>query len=126
MKKIKRVVIALAVFMTVFANEVKAEEVLNIKATAYCYGTVTATGTSPKEGRTLAGRREWFGKIACVWEDRGDGIQPENFIGTYIVEDTGGQPIKDGYVIDIYMTDRNRCFEFGCKDVIVVLLDAEG
>lgn len=123
----RKIVIALLIIMIFSCRDVKAEEILNIKATAYCYNSGrTATGTIPKEGRTIAGKREWFGKIACVWEDKGDGIQPENFIGSYIVEDTGGEPIRKGYVVDVFIEDKKRAKEFGSKNVIVVLIDANG
>lgn len=128
MKKLIRKVITLTLLMMVcLPTKVKAEEVLNIKATAYCYNSgTTATGTIPKEGRTLAGKREWFGKIACVWEDKGNGIEPENFIGSFIVEDTGGEPIRKGYVVDVFIEDYEEAKKFGSKNVIVVLIDAKG
>lgn len=123
----KKIVTALLIIMIFGCRDVSAEEILNIKATAYCYNSGrTATGTIPKEGRTIAGKREWFGKIACLWEDNGDGIQPENFIGSYIVEDTGGEPIRKGYVVDVFIEDKARAKEFGSKNVIVVLIDANG
>ena len=107
--------------------KVQAAEIVQLKATAYCYNSgTTATGTEPEEGRTLAGKPEWFGKTAVIWEDKGNGIEPENYIGTYIVEDTGGDPIKNGYVVDIFIKELQQAKIFGTKNVIIQLIDAEG
>lgn len=123
----KLIIILAAGIFLMFPREAKAEELLNIKATAYCYNSgQTATQTVPLEGRTLAGKREWFGKTAYIWEDKGNGIEPENFIGIFTVEDTGGQPIRDGYVVDVFIKDYDRAIEFGCKRVYVWLVDAKG
>lgn len=123
----RKLLILTAILILAFPVKAKAHETLNIKATAYCYNSgQTATGTVPKEGRTLAGKREWFGKIACVWEDKGNGIEPENFIGNFVVEDTGGDAIRKGRVVDVFIEDYERAMKFGSKDVIVVLIDAEG
>ncbi len=116
-----------AVLLTLKQTSVKADELLNIKATAYCYNSgQTATQTIPMEGRTLAGKREWFGKTAYIWEDKGNGIEPENFIGCFQVEDTGSEPIRNGYVVDVFIEDYDRAIEFGCKKVFVLLIEAEG
>lgn len=113
--------------MISLALNVKADEFYRVKSTAYCYNSgKTATETVPKEGRTLAGKREWFGKTAIVWEDKGNGIEPENYIGTFICEDTGGEPIRKGYVIDIFIKDYDRAIEYGNKDVIIQLIEADG
>lgn len=126
MKKLIALMMAAGIFL-MFQKTVKADELLNIKATAYCYNSgQTATQTIPMEGRTLAGKREWFGKTAYIWEDKGNGIEPENFIGCFQVEDTGGEPIRQGYVVDVFITDYDRAKEFGCKKVYVWLMDAEG
>ena len=55
------VVLSLAVAF-IFPISVKAEiQTVKAYATAYCpTGNKTATGTIPKEGRTIAGKREWF------------------------------------------------------------------
>ncbi len=108
-------------------HKVNAEDIYHVKATAYCYNSgSTATGTVPEEGRTIAGKREWFGKTVVVWEDKGNGIEPQNYIGTYICEDTGGEPIRKGYVVDIFIKEEMKAKIFGSKEVIIQLIDAEG
>jgi hypothetical protein len=63
-------------------------------ATAYCLTGTTVSGTYTTEGRTVAGRRADFGKTVHIWLDDGDGqIKTENYIGTYVIEDTGGDNI---------------------------------
>lgn len=70
----------------------------------------------------MAGKREWFGRGIHIWLDDGDGqIKPENYLGRYIVEDTGGEPIRRGRVIDIYMPDRNDCKQFGGRRILYEL-----
>lgn len=110
-------------------REIKAAEPELHKAwaTAYCITGTTATGTQTVEGRTVASKREWFGKTMVLWEDDGSGeIKPENFLGIYTVEDTGGDTIKSGAVIDVYISEYTRAKQFGSKRVIFVLIDAEG
>lgn len=123
----KRILLITTIFVMMLAKPVKADELLNVKATAYCYNSgKTATGTVPAEGRTLAGKPEWFGKTACLWEDKGNGVEAENYIGTFTVEDTGGEPIKKGYVVDVFIEDYEKAKKFGTKKVIMLLVDAEG
>lgn len=124
----KKLIIALTIALIAFSKPVKADtELYNAKATAYCLKGTTATGTAPKEGRTVASKPEWFGACMVMFEDDGDGvIKPENYIGTYIVEDTGGKSVRNGYVIDVYIEDYERAIEFGCKNVIIQIIEAEG
>ncbi len=110
-------------------NKVKADEVLLHKAwaTAYSIHGITATNTETIEGKTLASKPEWFGCTAVVWLDDGDGIiKPANYIGTYTVEDTGGKNIRNGSVIDIYISSWDEAVEFGSKRVIMQIIKAEG
>lgn len=96
-------------------------------ATAYCLTGETATGTYTKEGKTVASKPEWYGATMYMWLDDGDGaIKAENFIGMYTVEDTGGANIKNGKVIDVYISDYDRAKEFGRKNVIVQIVESEG
>lgn len=87
----------------------------------------TASGTQTTEHRTVAGKREWFGRGIHIWLDDGDGqIKPENYLGRYIVEDTGGDPIRKGRVIDIYMPNKEDCKQFGGRRVIYELEERLG
>lgn len=127
MKKLLFLILFEVLLIIVFVVICKADEIHEVKATAYCYNSgQTATGTVPMEGRTLAGKREWFGKTVVVWENKGNGIEPQNYIGTFICEDTGGEPIKKGYVVDVFIKDESRAKIFGSKDVIIQIIDAEG
>ena len=121
------VVLSLAVAF-IFPINVKAEiQTVKAYATAYCpTGNKTATGTIPKEGRTIAGKREWFGKTLIVFEDFGNGIEPEHYIGTYICEDTGGETIQGGAVVDVFIEDLTRAKQFGSKKVIIQIVESEG
>lgn len=120
----KRILIAAALLFMMSASQVQAAE--RCWATAYCKTGTTASGTQTTEYRTVAGKKEWFGKGIRIWLDDGDGeVKPENYLGRYIVEDTGGEPIKAGRVIDIYMPDEKDCKEFGGKRILYEL-ESEG
>lgn len=89
-------------------------------ATAYCLTGSTATGTTPRVG-VAASKPSWFGKRVNVYQN--DSGQPGALIGTYTVEDTGGDPIRNGSVIDIWLPDEDTCFQFGRRCVIVEVID---
>ena len=88
-------------------------------ATAYCLTGSTATGTTPRTG-IAASKPAWFGKTVKVYWN--DGGKPGSLIGTYTIEDTGGEPIRTGSVIDIWLPTESECFEFGRKCVLVEIL----
>ena len=69
-----------------------------IRCTCYCTGTITATGKRVREGM-IASSREHFGQKANLYTESGE------HIGTFICEDTGGKPIKQGKVLDVYRND---------------------
>lgn len=123
----RKTLIIAALITLIIAKPCKAETV-TAYATAYNITGITATGTYTTEGRTIAGKRDWFNKVLMVWEDPdGSGeIKPENYIGTYICEDTGCDNIKNGYVVDVYISDLQRAKEFGSKRVIIKIIDCEG
>lgn len=122
-------VLTLTLLLLLLTTRPVQAEVITHKAwaTAYCITGKTATGTYTTEGRTVASKREWFGCTMYVWEDEGDGkIKAENFIGVFTVEDTGGQTIQDGNVIDVYISDYERAKVFGSKRVIIQVVESEG
>ena len=122
----KKGIIILLFSLLAFTQPVKAQTV-TAWATAYCpTGNTTATGTIPKEGRTIAGKREWFGKILILFEDKGNGIEPQNYIGTYICEDIGGATISSGAVVDVFIEDLQQAKIFGSKKVIIQIVESEG
>jgi 3D (Asp-Asp-Asp) domain-containing protein len=95
-------------------------------ATAYCTSGTTASGTQTTENRTVAGMRKDFGKNVHIWIDDGDGqIKTENFVGSYVIEDTGGAPIREGRVLDIYMAASESCRQFGGKRIIYLIEEEE-
>lgn len=91
-----------------------------MKATAYCIDGTTATGTHTRVG-IAASKREWFGKKARIYWN--DGGKPGGFIGEYVIEDTGGDSIRAGRVIDIWMPTEDECFQFGRRSVLVQIID---
>lgn len=95
-------------------------ELHSMIATAYCLNGTTATGTQTRVG-IAAGKREWFGKTVRVYWN--DGGQAGSLIGEYVIEDTGGRPIRNGSVIDIWMPTRDECMQFGRRCVLVEVLD---
>jgi len=88
-------------------------EVLTFEATAYCLEDgngdgVTATGTVPQEGRTIAVDPKVikYGSELII-----------NGRAGYVAEDCGGDIKGNG--IDIFMEDYDRCIEFGRQTVRV-------
>ena len=91
--------------------------VITVQATAYtATGSKTATGTWPKEGRTIAvdpnvikpGTRVRINNMAC-------GVG-----GVYIAEDTGGA-VK-GRIIDLYMDSQRACVVWGRRTIQIEIL----
>ena len=97
----------------------------HIEATAYCYGTTTCTGKKVREGYASMSKR-YLGMTAVVYEADDNG-EPLDYIGTYEIEDTGGdERIKNGNCIDIYMESYSDAITFGRKQVVVYLIEAKG
>ena len=94
-------------------------ELYSMVATAYCLTGSTAMGTTPRLG-VAASKPSWFGKQVNVYTNNNG--QPGQLIGTYTIEDTGGAPIRNGSVIDIWLPTESECFEFGRKCVLVEVL----
>ena len=94
-------------------------ELHSMVATAYCLTGSTATGTTPRRG-VAASRPAWFGRTVRVYTNNNG--KPGELIGTYTVEDTGGEPIQTGSVIDIWLPTEDECFQFGRKCVLVETL----
>lgn len=93
---------------------------MHIEATAYCYGTTTATGKNVREGYA-AMAPEYIGKTAVVY------TEDMEFVGIYEIEDTGSDNrIKNGTCIDIYNQSYDWCIKFGRKKVNVFIYDAVG
>lgn len=110
--------------LTAYAEDNPYGTPFQIESTAYCYGEITASGQAVREG-IAAGRREWIGLTAILYED--DGGEIGELIGIYEILDTGGdERIKNGTCIDIYIPDYDAAIEYGRKSVFVQLVDAKG
>ena len=100
------------------AEPSRGERLMTFEATAYCYGHITKTGTSPVEGRTIAVDPKVIPlgsevQVSCeTW--------PE-INGWYVAEDTGR--LVKGHIIDIYMIDYEQCIQWGRRPVEVKVLD---
>lgn len=114
----------------------EAGEAFPILTTAYCHGTITATGRKPRRG-ICAVRKEWIGKTALVWECKDSDIMGE-FLGYWECLDTGFGAdsdgdgigsIQEGRVIDMYFPtpeEVQEWMEITGGRVYVQLIDAEG
>jgi len=95
----------------------RGERVLMMEATAYCYGYITKTGTSPREGRTIAVDPEVIPLDSEVYVSCESWPEID---GTYIAEDTGG--VIRGHKIDLYMESEDECLQWGRRTVEVRVL----
>lgn len=99
-------------------------------------------GTEPREGFTLAGKREWLGKTAMLWTVNEEG-KTDKFLGYYEFHDVGyGQStgygssklircrslgtIEAGECIDIWMPTEADCEKWGRRKLIIQIFDAKG
>lgn len=110
----KRLILLILLSLAMTTTSVNAE-VHEMKATAYCIQGQTASGTNTRYG-ICAGKPEWIGKKASVFLKYN-----AHYLGTYIVEDTGGESIKNGEVLDLWFQSEDLCKKFGCVDVRVVI-----
>lgn len=92
-----------------------------MKATAYCLKGLTASEEPTRIG-IAASKPEWIGKTMAIYEQGADG-KAGNFIGYFEVKDTGGEAIRSGKVVDLWLPTYEECMEFGEKDVVVFLID---
>lgn len=145
-KKLTALLCAAAVLWTSFPvmaeedaqrlHSAEAGEVFPMLTTAYCHGTVTATGCRPRRG-ICAVRDEWVGKTAMVWACDNSDTRGE-FLGIWECLDTGFGAdsdgdgmgsIQEGRVIDMYFPTQEEAQEWmeatGGR-VYVLLVDAEG
>jgi 3D (Asp-Asp-Asp) domain-containing protein len=99
----------------------RGTKVLVMEATAYCYGDITATGTKPTPGRTVAVDPSVIGYGSRLIINGQDG---------YIAEDCGDYESNErshtGYYkhirgnrIDLFVSDYETAIQFGRREVIV-------
>ena len=86
---------------------------MQVGATAYCNDPITATGTKPQVGRTIA--------VDPKVIPYGTRVYIPQFDKVFIAEDCGSA-IK-GNRIDIYMQDYNTCMEWGFKTIDIYILN---
>lgn len=85
---------------------------MQVKAYAYCTGTITATGTKPIFGRTIA--------VDPTIIPYGTRVYIPEFDKTFVAEDCGGG-IK-GNKIDIYMNTEKECLNWGVQNITIYIL----
>ena len=79
---------------------------LDAKAYAYCTGTITATGTKPTFGRTIAVDPKVIPLGTILHDSTGK---------QYVAEDTGSA--INGYRIDIFTGNHQEAKELGVKEI---------
>ena len=108
-----------------------------VNSTAYCNpaGNKTASGKPTIEGITIAGKKEWLGCVAALYEIREDG-NVGDFIGYREFTDTGyGRnstvypghgTIETGETVDIYFSDRETCLRWGERRIYIQIVPGKG
>lgn len=92
-----------------------------------CYlptGRPTASGVMPRRG-IMAGKREWLGKTALIYERDGDTVG--DLIGIYEILDTGtgkDGAIKDGRAVDIFCETEDGIIP--TQKIWIQIVDAKG
>lgn len=140
MKKHKIAAIILTAALSIFSVSANAAEEDNIygepiagSATAYCLHGTTTSGQYTRHG-ICAGKKEWLGKTAIIYQRLPDGSIGD-LIGIYEILDTGGTTgLKTGKVLDIWTDNMDEAQEFmnlvyedGCKGhVYFYVIDAVG
>lgn len=134
--------VLIVIFALWLSKPVSADEngLMLVDSTAYYdkyhYGH-GADGRTLVEGLTLAGKREWLGMSAALYD------MDMNYIGTYEFRDTGyGQStgygkskllkgrsvgtIENGTCIDVYFDTYADCVRWGRRNVYMKLIKAVG
>lgn len=107
-----------------------------VECSAYCYnGRCTASGKPTIEGVTIAGKREWLGRTAVLYEINDDGGIGE-FIGYREFTDTGyGKDstlypgygtIQTGECVDLYFDGRQTALEWGRRKIYIQVINGCG
>ena len=98
------VLLSLSILTSYIPAEAEEPEFIEMYATAYCVGEITANGSKVHEGGCACNPH--LGEVAVVYTMDGD------FIGYFECNDTGAtKGLKKGTVIDIYRSDYDRCVE---------------
>ena len=94
------------------SSSLKVVTTMTVSATAYAGDSITATGTIPKVGRTIA--------VDPRVIPYGTKVYIPALGGTYIAEDCGGG-IK-GNKIDIFMSSEAKCNSWGVRNIEIQIL----
>ena len=92
-----------------------------------CYlptGNPTASGVMPRRG-IMAGKREWLGKTALIYERDGDKVG--DLIGIYEILDTGtgkDGAIKEGRAVDIFCETEDEIIH--TQKIWIQIIEADG
>lgn len=117
MKRILIITICLVIALNTSVMAADFAQPTRIRCTCYTSteGSVTASGENVREG-IVAGKREWMGKTAILYD------QNLNIIGIFEFKDTGagidtdgdgkGDSIKNGKSIDVYRDTLEGCHEW--------------
>ena len=99
------------------------EAIKKVRCTGYCNYGVTASGRYVEYG-IAAGKREWIGRTAALFEINDDGTVGD-FIKTIEFADTGagidtngdgkGDTLKTGKSIDVWYPSESECYAFSAK-----------
>lgn len=115
----KKLLLTIVILFTLIPLNVKADESsTNIYGEPYkirctCYtapqDAITSSGQKVREG-IIAGKPEWEGCTAVIYENNNGKVG--DIIGLFEVLDTGGKPIKNGKVIDVFRDTLDGCNEW--------------
>ena len=123
--KIRIAMIIVSVFC--LSVPVMAKEPELNKSWLTCYlptGNPTASGVMPRRG-IMAGKREWLGKTALIYERDGDKVG--DLIGIYEILDTGtgkDGAIKEGRAVDIFCETESDIVP--TQKIWIQIVDAKG
>lgn len=109
MKKKLLMIVMVLCLLPINASCMTIDGLEEIKCTAYCVGEVTANGAKVHEGG-IAASKEHMGDVAELY------TLDDEFLGYFEVNDAGGtDAIRNGYVIDVYRENYDRCVEWMIK-----------
>lgn len=134
MKRLGVITLGLIIALSTRVKAADYEQPTKVRCTCYTSteGSITASGAHVREG-IVAGKREWMGKVAILYD------LDMNLIGYYEFLDTGagidtdgdgkGDSIKNGKSIDVYRDTLSRCYEWVGQYgdyIFMEIIDAEG
>ena len=135
-KIVKTTVLSLMTLMLVMipATNMNAEsyyqEAYKIRCTCYCDQGIMKSGKPVREG-VIAGKEEWLGKAAVLYEVGDDG-KLGDYIGIYEFLDTGygiNGSLQKGTSVDVYRPTLEECNEWVSEHgdyVYMQIIDGKG